>query len=482
MAVAKMAKKTAPAVPAVKETGALGREILYPKVIVEICCGDNALTAAKAKKLLGWETEQEYITRTGEKTGYGKEFMFEDIEGNKVQCWNNSTNRPFNEPWCRQLCQDILNRNWEFNLETIVISKTGLVTSGQHRMIGVVFASQLWASDKQKHHWLEIWDKEPTIETLIAFGGSEEQKVLSTVDNVRPRSLSDVFYTSELFNTLKSTERNECSRMLDTAVDLLWKRVGAVGNSGGFDKYQSHSASMLFVERHKKILDMVKHIFEENSQRALSVLKLSPGQCSAMAYLMGASSTDIDIYRNADPPCEEHITWDNWEKSQAFWVELASGIREPGSLPKEVADAFALLCVGESTGTATEKISILCLAWEQYVQDQAVSGMLDLEYHDKEDGTRVLGKVYSAGGIDLGNAPPKEPDPPAPTPEQLEAQKVEERKAKTAAISAKLQALKATKPATKPDIMAYTPPATAPAANGAKLSVKPALKPGNAAK
>jgi len=112
---------------------------------------ENLVTKAdRAKHLLGWEDEEGYALRyvaehpkvKAAKVSYGDDYLLKDGKGRKVRCHRNSKNRPFDELHCRKLAQDILQGKWEFNCETIIISRVGEVHSGQHRLIALVLAAR----------------------------------------------------------------------------------------------------------------------------------------------------------------------------------------------------------------------------------------------------------------------------------------------------------------------------------------------------
>ena len=434
-------------VKAPQKKESVGREVIYPVLSVngaEVPTEQLTITCQQMKTLLGWETEKDYKARTGKDL---KEYLLIDVEGNKVVCHHNDHNRPFSESWARTLAQDILNRNWAgpttmpgetVNGETIVVGRTGRVSSGQHRGVGLILACQLWAG-KNHDHWVTLWPEEPILESLVVTGVSESPHVIRTLDNVKPRSLLDVFYTSEIFVNLKTlAQKKECSRMLDNATKLLWQRTGAgSGKDKAFTGYLTHSEALGFVERHPKLLKCIKHIFEENQDRQISKQKLSPGQCAAMMYLMGSSSTDGDVYRNADPPNEKKLSWDNWDKAEEFWT-LA------GTSTEFKAVRSAINPVSKDNEpiklSQSERISILCLAWENFLKGHKIKASdLQLSYHTKDDGERVLDQCYSFGGIDLGNKP-GEPDEKPPSEEELEAEKERVRREKAEELAAKLKA------------------------------------------
>ena len=214
----------------------------------------TALTVAEAKFLLGWEDEADCYARLKaedavrvvkglppkipagvgsvtylEKRPNGQKIdhsMMVDMNKKRVKCLHNHTNRPFDKRWAERLAQDILNRYWFFNGESIIVGKHGDILSGQHRLIGLVFAWQMWSSEKLcKKRWRDNWPTEPTLDCLLVMGIDEDDKVVRTLDNVKPRSLSDVVYTSPLFAAYDMEERKVLSKILAPAVDILWDRA-----------------------------------------------------------------------------------------------------------------------------------------------------------------------------------------------------------------------------------------------------------------
>lgn len=421
--------------PKIKEQS--DKPVLYPDVRVN---GGNVippealrLSAAKMRELLGWEDEENYavrITADGKtkkaQATFGEDYLLKDEEGKKVRCWRNTGNRPFDETHARRLAQDVLGGNWRFNGEAIIIGKYGSVESGQHRGAALVLASQIWA--KNPDQWPR-WKEEPFIESLIVAGVSEAPDVLRTLDNVKPRSESDVIYTSEIFAKLSSADRKECSRMLAAAIDLLWKRTGAAGISE-FEKYKTNSMALEFRERHPKLTTAVKHLFEENSERAISVLRLSAGAVAALMYLMGTSSSDCDVYHNAAPPSEKVLSFDNWEKAEEFVVELAKGdkLASVRKALKGLIDAD-----GGLGGRVNEKMAVVAKAWNLYAAGRAIEADdLALEYYqDAKGNTRLADDpTHQVGGIDLGQeAEAPDESEEAPTEEEVATRKAEIRKA-----------------------------------------------------
>lgn len=399
-----------------------GRPIVYDKVVVNgvvIPEENTIITSDMAKQLLGWEEESDQV-----KFGDSYTLTYAS-EGKtvKVRCTNNDGNRPFNEQWCRTLAQDVLNKHWQFNLETIIISKTGRVESGQHRLIGLVLACAEW-SGPQKAHWQLIWPQEPTIRSLVAFGAEENAEVTRTLDNVRPRTLGDVlFCDSSVFGDTPPNARKQLVRMVEHTVRLLWARMGQDNNA--FAPYRTHSESLDFIARHLKILECARHIYEENGGKGSGkdgpISKwISAGYASAVLYLMGASRSDLDTYRNADTPSEALLDWSTWEKACEFWVEFGQSV----TVMKLVRQALAGLADPETgaAGSRDEQLAILAHAWPLYLEGQEITDEdLQLKYGTDEDGMRFLLDAATFGGVDMG-ADLDERDGEADETEQEESQ------------------------------------------------------------
>lgn len=447
------------------------RPTIYPDLEVngvKINPDSLRITADKMKILLGWETEEDWIARRRKEDPSLKnatlsfatakpeiEPLLVDEEKNRVVCWHNLGNRPFDEATARKYAQDILTRNWAgyhngetINGEGMIVGRTGRVMSGQHRGVGTVLAAQLWA--KQRSFWAKHWTEEPFVETLIVFGVSESPGVVRTLDNVRARTLADTIYTSPAFAGItQAGKRRQCSKSLGAAISLLWKRTGAAETA---DKYQTHAASFAFQDRHKRLERAVRFIMDEDEDGARSHLKgITTGLAATALYLMGTSASDIDDYRGETPaPSEKSLDFSRWDAAEEFWTVMMSGeekIREP------LQSALALL-YDEEVARTREKLLVLAKAWNLWIEAgtephqlgkvQATKDLLALHYHAKNDGTLVLTDDDTFGGIDLGQAPEPQ-DEDATTEEEVEAEKARIRAEDAARVKASVAKAKAEK-------------------------------------
>ena len=392
------AKKAAPKAKVIK----LERSVVYPEIKTRLAAGEDALTVEQAKELLGWTEDRDRAREAG-----CNEPLFTDLEGKKVYCLNNLTNRPFYSSNADTLKQEILNRRWRFNFEPMIIGTHGSILNGQHTLVALCLAEQERTSDKQKHHWEGSWDGPCTIEKLIGFGCPEDDSTVNTMDTGKPRTLTDVIYRSPYFAKLKSAYRIKCSRMASYAVRFLWSRTGA---SDAFHPRQTHAESLDFIDRHPTLLKCVKHIFSEDGDGNITAF-FSPGYASALLYLMGCSATDGDVYRNMDSPKEgKKMDFSRMDRAEEFWVLLASGHNDV----LEVRYAFGALTNEKdgSGGSLQERIAILVKAWGCFVAKEPITAKtLVLRYITDEDGIKHLGESPILGGIDIGSTKEKDEDP-----------------------------------------------------------------------
>lgn len=446
-------------------------KVKYPKLCVngiEIPKDKLKVTCAQMKVYLGWETEAEYSARlkredkslkdveiTFAKSDPPIEPLLVDNNGDKVVCWFNQTNRPFDRDTALKYAQDVLTHNWAgpttmsalegeeeptVNGETMILDRYGKCLSIQHRGVGLVLACQTWA--KQRGHYSKTWPEEPYLESLVVTGVSTSRRVVATLDNVRARTEADTIYTSDVFRdaadeqgnplVVTNSDRRECSRMLAAATDLLWRRTGAGDTAEGITVrkgdnqesvcYQTHAASESFRRNHSKIMEAVVELFKVNGGRAISRLRLSAGQCSACLYLMATCESDLDGYRNGNPPSEELLDFAKWDRAVAFFQGLAN-IEDKTFKP--VRSALAdLKDDPDKPGRVTEKLGILAKAWLVWAEDQnPTAADCELEYGKDKDGNTILVEDPQFGGIDLGHGG----SPPEPVEEEVE-EKVEQTK------------------------------------------------------
>ena len=382
------------------------REIVHPKPIVKLLVGKTALTAKRAKQLMGWIEEKD-------KVNFGKDFLLVDRQGKKVRCLNNVNNRPIYKSVYLTLMQEILRGRWQLNMENRIIGITGLILNGQHTFIGLILAVQEWEENPDKY---PFWKTEPTIDTSIGYGIPEADNIINTMDTCKPRSLADVIYRSAFFSNLNNQQRKAAARATDYAVRLLWHRTDA--GIDAFGLRRTHAESLDFIERHPKILECVSHILEEEGKEKQISRYLSPGYSSALLYLMGCSNSDPTEYTEAENPSESLLDWKHWEKACDFWVLLAQKADEVSAVATELANI-----IDEDGGTNLERQALVAKAWNLYVEGKPVTvKRIAINYAVDEDGLKVLDGLPNVGGIDLGELEKTDEEDitqPDPSPKEI---------------------------------------------------------------
>lgn len=390
---------------------------VYATPFVNLCLGKDALRVDQAKKLLGWEEE------TPEEK-FGSDYLLRDMNKRKVRCAKNSGNREFNQRWAETIAQDVLNLRWRFNFETVVIGAHDNVLSGQHRLIGLVLASQMWAAAPEGTPWRVNWPGEPTLEVAVGFGVDEGPETTRTLDNVRPRTLADVlFCDGGFYPGAAPGDRGGLCRATDYAVRLLWSR-----GRGRADAYapgrRTHSEAIDFLTRHRRLTEAVKHLYEENGSGKIAPY-VSPGTAAGFMYLMATCRTDPAEYRAAGAEAHEGLLdWTEWDRAESFWAEFGTGrglapLRE--ALKPEVEGVMTSLPQIDAYAT-------IIRAWHLYLTDQPITPVTVRPEREKNaDGEMVLVGDNTCGGIDLGDPRDSVDDPPdtapVPTADELAGEK-----------------------------------------------------------
>lgn len=396
-------------------------KVVYPEVKFEVF--PNGITMERAKELLGWETEADYIAKLKTvdanlnedeaKKIFAKDKFLTDMLGNNVALRKNTHNRPWGEGVTNSYVQDLLKHHWEFNGETIIIGKYGHVLSGQHRLIALIFAEQKRTSEKEAIHWEEFWDKPVTMACCIVYGIDESSRVTRTIDNVKSRTLTDVVCAdTDLFGDLKLSERKSYARALEYAVKFLWERIG-VGDTerDSWAPKRTHSEALSFVDNHAKLKECVKFIMDEERGSDSRISRfIYPGYAAALMYMqstVGMKDDDIQDYCANRPLDEKHLKFPSLKKAKMFWSELAKG---DTSMMKVVLAAcpvrgnetdtytgrvFPTIVNDKRTagdGSLAEQTGILIKAWNAFVKDEPLEN-LELTYDvavDPETGKNVF--------------------------------------------------------------------------------------------
>lgn len=359
------------------------RNVVHEKYACEICKEQTAITSQKAKDLLGWEEEQL-------STPYKKDYFIKDNNGVKIRCFNNIANRALVSSNVSKLKQEILRGRWHVNGEPIIIGRSGLILNGQHTLVALILAGQDWLSNKDNH---PFWKTPPTIDKFINFGIDESDDVVNTMDTCKPRDLADVIYRSHYLKDITKADCDKISKMLSYAIKMLWNRTSVKDTSLGLT--QTHSESIDFIDRHIKLIDCSKHIFEESGKESKLPDFIPPGYATALLYMMGSCTSSPEKYH--EQLNEKCLDWKMYDKACDFFVMIAGDAKEIAPIRNVLSD---MLLQNENI-SLSEKLALLIKAWNQYAAtDKITETKIKLNYAIDEDGINRLAEQPRVGGID----------------------------------------------------------------------------------
>lgn len=360
-------------------------QIIYEEFSLINASGKEAFDYEKAVDVIGWQTAD---LENGEKFE-NPIFRLNNVD---VICSNNVCNRPFNLSLAKCYKADILNKSWELNGQPIILSKYGNVLSGQHRIIALILAVLDWREDKSKY---PKWKEEPTIDTAIAVGISEERKVVNTIDTGKSRSLADAIIASGVVGrgSASSTSARKVAKGIQYAVIFILESTGVKETS--FSRKPSHSFCLDFLDSHPRIVEAVELVLACEGDGNLSGKGINPYRSCGLFYLMAASKSDRSEY--IQNPSEKNIDFSSWNKAESFFDALSMA-------DKSVLPVFnQLASIEDDEGNIDEKEATLKLAWHCFSEkDKVTPGAIKLDYiHDEETGLNWLESDYFCGNLDL---------------------------------------------------------------------------------
>ncbi len=432
------------------------RPVVHAEIVLKKCIGKNALTADNARELLGWEEEPDGVT-------FPNAGVFPELTPyvrKRVRLLNNQNNRPLEMGWVLVLRQELLQKRWRFNGSNLVVGNRNSVMQGQHRLIALVLADLLLKSADEKHqdqreHWASLWGDNPvSMETSICYGPEETDEVFQTLNRERPATAADTIYRSAIFARHNNEDRKELSRNTENAVKLLWLRTGAKRDA--FAPHCTPAEVMAFLDRHPKVVRLVKHVWEENKPRkdedgkpmprAIGQFYPSVGEVAGFGYLMATSTTDPAKYLAKDVAdrSEKQLSFEALDRAEEFFT-LLSGLQTGSPEMKHVLTKLAELRGedGNRVPDRNEKEALLVLAWLAWVAGspptKADLDLSDLYVTDEDGNVSIDGdKIPLIGGIDTGGRRSEEESEEAteepaadPTPDEIadEADKIRQEKA-----------------------------------------------------
>jgi hypothetical protein len=386
-----------------KAKAAKGRPVLYKEITINgVAVPPMEVTVELAKELLGWQEEP------ADKP-WPDHFLV-DRYGTKVRLANNTTNRPYHEDLSLNYAQQILNKMWRVNGETLVVGRTGLTLSCQHRLIGLVLAEQIrQGATGQAPHWKSLWRGPVSFKGYVLKGVEEDDDTVNTLDTGRGRTLADVLYRSEWFKEHPARDRKVLATMANFAIRRLWLRLNH--GEDPFAYRWNLAEAMAFLQRYPRLKEAVEFIHREDSEQSLRRYA-QLGQLAALLYLMGASRTSYHEYHDARKAGNRAVGETNldlgaWDTACDYFVKLSAGRELPGM--REALGKMAHEYDGQVPDNS--RLALVVLGWQRYVAGKPVRSYDDVRLdgcfaHDPETGCRVWVSTPTVGGPDVGD--PKE--------------------------------------------------------------------------
>ena len=373
---------------------------LYPHVEIALFIGDKALVPSgvishplgveHAKSILGWTIPE----------GEGK-FIdpdFTNTKGQTIKCSRLTMQRPFKRQKSLGYAHEILEGNFQFNGEPILIGSNGACLDGMHRLTALVFANELWEENPTKYY---KWKTSPTIDVVLIAGIPEEVKRVNTINTGMSRTTGDSLYAANVFKNSDKKLKKKICNSAGHAISMLWYRTGA--NVNAFSSKRTHAESLDFLQRHPKLGEYLEKTFEwDRLDGSHSIL--SPGYSAAFLYLMAVTATENtkegEGYHDTVMPTEALLDFSFESKALEYWEALYK--REDWVQP--VTDLCNdLILEGRPL---EEKVAAIVLGWRSlisseggYVNPEEVT-LESLGYTVNGDGVRKLSRTAFVGGID----------------------------------------------------------------------------------
>lgn len=368
----------------------------------------KTLTAKEAKKILGFRDAKE--NEAG-----GTKYTKEDGSRGKFVLDLNKDNRPLKsgifERYCEQMFQGIfagqVNHPSETcNGESIIIDANRQVTSGAHRLVGLILAqtrrdrlSNLGLTDE-----IEEFDVPETIELPTVLVEGIDPAAADTVDIGQTRSLGDVLYRRHAIagKELTNSQKAAMNRELATAVRLVWTRLA--GNEVRGAGKLPFPEAVSFLEAHPRLTTILEFCYGENEANALSNL-ISLGYLAGIAYLAAFQDADRGEFENGKLDLKSAPKkWDKAEK----WVTMLSQMARRQIKADDNKAAHALVSVLDGNVKSDHKFSrdalctLLVRGWQGFLGEESyhTAGGLKKALHRKVGDKEIL-TVDRLGGLDL---------------------------------------------------------------------------------
>jgi hypothetical protein len=325
--------------------------------------------------------------------------VFKDPEGNQIMLTNNVSNRPFRTAYAKRYMLDKLRRKWKLNGETIIIDENGHVQSGQHRLVGLIWAVMLWKKDPAK--WAKYWSTPPVDECVIFHGISSDRDTVNTLDIGQKRTLSDVLFRDSRWpKDMPARKKQQLSNVLAGAARLVWLR--AQGKKVSDAPHYPHSEALDFVEEHPGMAESVYHIWAAQGGEAadgqMITRYITMAYAAGLHYLMAGSATESEEYQTRGP---EALNWALKDRADLFWSTFATA-KDTGTDPIGVLKRLLRGTEASTSRGRDEIITMVIKAFNLWMDGKKKADADEIEPEMKEkDGKWRLAEDVRLGGMDV---------------------------------------------------------------------------------
>lgn len=233
----------------------------------------------------------------------------------------NTNNRPVSKSKTALYANEMLRNKWALNGEPLIfgIDEEGneAVISGQHRLLALIKAQDLYNADPDKYPDVV---SPLTLHTVVIYG--VDLTTADTVDQINPRSHGDVLFRDEWTNTQipeefkkSASKRAYWCKVLGGAARLVWLRAGGATVSSAPKFLTSEMLDFIKIE-HPQLCKFVSEVLSAADGKENSGLRMSLPYVAALSYVAA-----LDVDKNDEVVVDEA----KHEKVSLFLSQVASG-------------------------------------------------------------------------------------------------------------------------------------------------------------
>ena len=196
-------------------------------------------------------------------------------------------------------------------------------------------------------------------------------------------------------------ERVKVAKIAEYAIRTLGYRTAAFANA--FAPNRTHSEQIEFLQRHPRLLQCVKWIYEAESERSVSnVIPL--GTAAGLMFLMGSAGDTGEKYTKAlketSRPHENMLKWGHWDLAEKFWEAIGNSDKK--MFP--IKEALAQVSQDGDSISKDVQMGIIVKAWNLFSNGKPLTAeSLALQFQEDGEGRKHLTEKPLISPIDLGS-------------------------------------------------------------------------------